>query len=334
MSVVAVNSVEPEAELGRGGGPAEYVLDGNRDTYWHTKWQGGVDPLPHHLTVKLADEAVQVGRVTLTPRQSSNGSGRVNEYELLAATGPDCTAATYTKVAEGSFPGDVASALTDRVITLDQPVDANCLQVRYLSTWGGVRGADPISPAETVGSLAEFNVETVSGEVTPPTRPEIVIPEGTVEIADGDLTVRMHPGFPQVVDYRLGDKQLAGRLGDALTSILVNEEEQPVTVGAPVKSDDGRSATYALTFPNLEGVSFDAVASVKEGVFTLTLTGLVDPDNDVRRVRIPNHDLVTVTSDDAASQLTAGRISPDRNNVADSFDNVAASAPVPCGAPT
>ena len=97
-------------------------------------------------------------------------------------------------------------------------------------------------------------------------------------------------------------------------------------MSAPAKASDGKSATYKLTFPNLPGVSFDAVASVKDGVFKLTFTNITDPNKDVNRIRIPNHDLVSVTSDDASAQLTAGRISVDRANVADSFENVAKTA--------
>lgn len=87
MSVVEVDSVELSGE--GTNGPAALALDGNKDTYWHTKWQGTADPLPHHITVKLADQAVNLGRVTLTPRQSSNG--RVNEYELWTAPSRACT---------------------------------------------------------------------------------------------------------------------------------------------------------------------------------------------------------------------------------------------------
>ncbi|AQP43516.1 discoidin domain-containing protein [Tessaracoccus flavus] len=168
MSVVEVDSVELTGE--GTNGPGELALDGNIDTYWHTKWQGGIDPLPHHITVKLADEAVSLGRVHLTPRQSSNGSGRVHEYELHTAVG-DCETATYAKVAEGSFPGEVATYSEVRTITLDEPVDATCAKVVYLSSWGGAKGSDPISPVEQVATLAEFNADTATDSGVDPTDP-------------------------------------------------------------------------------------------------------------------------------------------------------------------
>lgn len=330
MSVVEVDSVE---SVGEGAnGPGALVLDGDSSTYWHTKWQGGIDPLPHHITIKLADAPVQLGRVKLTPRQSSNGSGRVNEYELLTATG-DCSSASYTKVAEGSFPGDLATALQDRVITLDAPVAASCVQVRYLSSWGGKSGSDPISPAEKVATLAEFNADIASGtppQPTPTPTPEPGSPlvpdvvDGAITLQDGDFSVTLHPAFPQVIRYDLGDKTLVGRKGAALKAMTINGTSQAVEVGKPVV--DGASATYPITVPGLPGVSFDAVATVKGSVLRLELANLKDSDRVVQRIQIPNHDLVSVGSVDTGAQLTAGLMTVNRAAKGDAFENVAKTA--------
>ncbi|GAA4898315.1 hypothetical protein GCM10025789_15200 [Tessaracoccus lubricantis] len=328
MSVVDVNSVETTGE--DTNGPAALVLDGNIDTYWHTQWSGTVVDPPHHLTVKISDIPVQLGRVRLTPRQSSNGSGRVNAYELWTSASA-CTADTsdFVKRAEGSFDGLVVNNKIEREITFP-PVDATCVKVVYLSTWGGHVAGEETSRVENVGSLAEFNADTATGDaptptptVTTPTAPpaEIVIPEGAIELVDGDFKVRLHPDFPQVVDYRLATQQLAGRMGAALTTILVNEVEQPVTVGTPVVAADGKSATYELTLPNLDNVSFDAVVSVADDTLKFTLTNIPADDYSVKRIRIPGHDLVTVRG--AQAQLTAGMINVDRNVSGDRFEPLA-----------
>ncbi len=320
MSIAKVSSAMP-------ADPATNVLDGKVETIWHSQWSPAEAPPPHNLDIRIADVPVALGRVHLTPRESSNGSGRIRDYKLLTATG-DCATATYTERASGTFPGDRGSRTEARTITLPEPADATCVRVSYLNSWGG--GTDDPSPATTAASLAEFNADTAAddGVVIEPADPkaiEVVVPAGAVELADGDLKVRMHPGFPQVVDYRLGDKQMPGRVGDALTSVLINEVEQSVTVAAPTEAADGKSATYKLTFPGLPGVSMNAVASVADGTFRLTFTDIVDPGKDVNRLRIPNHDLVTVGSADAASQLTAGMMNLNRGTNGDRYENVAAT---------
>ncbi|MBB1482733.1 hypothetical protein H5392_02510 [Tessaracoccus sp. MC1865] len=70
--------------------------------------------------MKISDEPVQLGRVSLTPRQSSNGSGRVNEYEVWTSAS-DCTAETggFVKQAEGELDGLVANSKLVRGITFD-----------------------------------------------------------------------------------------------------------------------------------------------------------------------------------------------------------------------
>lgn len=71
MSVVFVDSVE---ESGEGAnGPAKLILDGDPATYWHTKWSPEKDELPHMFIVDLGKSVDDLGRIVLTPRQSSNG---------------------------------------------------------------------------------------------------------------------------------------------------------------------------------------------------------------------------------------------------------------------
>ena len=86
--------------------PISNTLDGNPDTIWHTKWQNGKDPLPHWIVFKLGDEAVDLGKVEITPRSSSNGSGRMHDYELYTADTKTCNNAAFSSakpVAAGSY---------------------------------------------------------------------------------------------------------------------------------------------------------------------------------------------------------------------------------------
>jgi endo-alpha-N-acetylgalactosaminidase len=319
MSIVEADSVEGEQA------PAN-VLDGSVATIWHTAWSEGKDPLPHHLSVRLADEPVELARVRLTPRQDSNGSGRIGDYEIHASTDAECADGAYEKVAGGGFGGELADATTERVITLDEPVEASCLKVVWLSSWGG-RAQDPVtSPPEEVASLAELNVDVV-GEPADPDPIVVVPPEGTVEITDGDLSVRLHPDFPQVVDYTLGGASLAGRYGAAHTSLEIDDVARDVEVSAPEVSADGASATYHLTVPSLPGVSLDAVLSVEDGVFTWTLTDIVDPDGAVHRIAVPRLDLASANGTEDGAQVVAADLSVDRARSGDQFYDLASQQP-------
>ncbi len=319
ISLVDYSSEELTGE--GSNGPAALVLDGDPNTYWHNQWQGEAAEPPHSLTFQLAEEPVELGRFHLTPRQDS-GSGMIRDYEIRTAAG-ECATADYTSVQSGTLSFE--NRTEDRVIALDAPVQANCVQVVWNGSWGG-DGSE-----QTTATLAEFNADTgfeegdgdgASGDAEPIV---VEVPDGAVELTDGDFRVRLHPDFPQVIDYRLGEEQMAGRLGEALGSVLINEAEQAVEVAAPVVADDALSATYAMTFPGLPGVSMDAVASVADNTFTLTFTNIVDADNDVNRLRIPGHNLVTVGSADAEAQLTAGMLNVNRTVNGDRFENVAAT---------
>jgi endo-alpha-N-acetylgalactosaminidase len=319
MRIVEADSVEGDQV------PAN-VLDGSPATIWHTAWSGGKDPLPHHLSVQLAEESVELVRVRLQPRLDSNGSGRIGDYEIHTSTDPECADGAYEKVAEGGFGGELADASKERVITLDEPVTANCLKVVWLSAWGG-RAQDPVtSPPEEVASLAELNVDVVGDPAAPD---PIVVdpPEGTVEITDGDLSVRLHPDFPQVVDYTLGGASLAGRYGAAHTTVRIDEVTRDVEVSAPELAADGASATYRLTVPSLTGVSFAAVLSVEDGVFTWRLTDIVDPDGAVHRIAVPRLDLASAHGDEPGAQLVAADLSVDRAVSGDHFYDLAAQEP-------
>lgn len=318
MTAVAADSVETTGE--GTNGPLELILDGKTDTYWHTKWQNGIDPLPHWFIVKLGDAPVDLGRIDLVPRQSSNGSGRVGEYEIFALnTSGSCDAAAFEKaepITSGSF--DAEDNSSTRQITFT-PAKADCVKVQYNSTWGGD------GSAEKVASLAEFQAFTATEQEPPdPSEaPKIVVPEGALEITDGTVTVRTHPAFPQVVDYRMGDAQMAGKFGDPLTQMVIDGTNQTVTVGEAKVSADGTSVTYPITFPGLEGASMNAVISVKDQALTYTLTDIVDPNKAINRIDIPGLDLVSLTEQDSAAQILPARMSVSRESSGDKLINLA-----------
>lgn len=154
--------------------------------------------------------------------------------------------------------------------------------------------------------------------------PGVSVPDGALAITDGNLTVRTHPDFPQVVDYRLGGRQLAGRYGAALTSMTVDGVVQPVTVGKATAT--GSSVSYPVTFDQLPGASLKAVISVKDGAVTYALTGITDPQRKLNRISIPDLDLVSVNGSDPQAQIMATTLSVNRAVSGDKLITVAGAA--------
>lgn len=326
MRVVDVNSVERTGELPNG--PVEKILDGDPNSFWHTAWATGVVPPPHHFTVKISDTEVNLGKIALSPRLSSNGSGRVRAYQLFTSTDANCAADTFTAQVSGEFDGEIANKTAIREIVLPTPVPATCVKFVQSSSWGGQNGTDPVSPPENVASLAEFNAYTAVAVETPdqPVDPTPVDPEvpaeNTLTLTDGTLSVQMHKNFPQVIRWDLGGQSVAGNTGNALTSIKINEVVKAVTVTPAVKTNEN-TARWAISV-NGTGDSFDAVATVVDGTWQLKLENLVDADNSINRVVFPNLNLVTLKSSDPGATVAGAVIGVNRGVNNDSFDAVAA----------
>ncbi|MFG2558806.1 discoidin domain-containing protein [Streptomyces sp. NPDC048496] len=135
MRVVEVDS---EETVGEDGGAAN-VLDGDPATFWHTRWYGGTDPLPHHIVLDLG-ENLEVADLRYLPRQQS-ANGRIAGCEVWVST--DRTA--WTKVATGTFANTTA----------EQTVTLNGTPARYLKLVATSSHAGPWTTA------AELNVTRV-----------------------------------------------------------------------------------------------------------------------------------------------------------------------------
>ncbi|WP_311591099.1 discoidin domain-containing protein, partial [Trueperella bernardiae] len=327
------DSVETTGE--GANGPAKLVLDGNTDTYWHTKWNPAKDPLPHKLVVDLGESVEGLGRIVLTPRQSSNGSGRFGNFNVSVSTDAECanpeayaskdSVPDFESVADESIPAAPDAGKLAPVNVDFEPTAARCVAVTINSTWGGN------DSAEQVAALSEFAAFTAA-ENEPGTEPEpaapleVVIPEGAPEITDGQLTVHTHPAFPQVVDYQLGEKQMPGKFGDALTSVNIDGKATPVVVGDPSVSADKTAVTYPVSLPSVSG-SFDVVISVKDQVLDYRITNITDPEKKINRIQIPGLDLVSLDSvADATAMVGGARINTNRAANPDSFLTVASTA--------
>lgn len=97
-----IRSFSSQETVGEGAnnGRAVHAIDGNNTTFWHTKWSGGSDPLPHEIQIDLGTSYALSGLKYL-PRQDGGTNGIINNYEVYVSNDP---ANWGTAVATGTFP--------------------------------------------------------------------------------------------------------------------------------------------------------------------------------------------------------------------------------------
>jgi len=83
MSIYYVDSEETVSE----NSPASKAIDGNPNSFWHSKYGGGIDPLPHEIQI-LLPETIDIEGFTYLPRQNQS-NGRIANYEIYVSTDPD-----------------------------------------------------------------------------------------------------------------------------------------------------------------------------------------------------------------------------------------------------
>ncbi|MEV4776903.1 endo-alpha-N-acetylgalactosaminidase family protein [Microbacterium sp. LWH12-1.2] len=143
----------------------------------------------------------------------------------------------------------------------------------------------------------------------------------------GTLEVRASSGFPQVITYTDRDSGAVMNGNDtALTSLEINGTAHAVEVTSEKTSKN--SARYQITPGDLPGVRLTAEISVKKNVVTLAITEIIDPDGVVKSLRIPGHNLVTVSSAEPGAAVAAANLSVDRNASGDVFLPVTAETPL------
>ncbi|SIQ06949.1 F5/8 type C domain-containing protein [Cellulosimicrobium aquatile] len=104
LRVHDVSSEETAAEQA----PATNAIDGDPDTFWHTRWSGAAQPYPHHVTLDLG-AAYDVTGLQYTTRQDA-ANGRMAAYEVyVSADGVEWG----DPVASGSFTATLAPQTVD-----------------------------------------------------------------------------------------------------------------------------------------------------------------------------------------------------------------------------
>lgn len=64
-----------------GSGVAQYAIDGNVNTMWHTRYSGSVASAPHHITIDMGKTEYIKGFLA-TPRMDSSTNGLIRKYRF------------------------------------------------------------------------------------------------------------------------------------------------------------------------------------------------------------------------------------------------------------
>lgn len=79
-----IKEVSSQETVGEGpnNGLARFILDGNKATFWHTKYLDGLDQLPHHLVIDMQQPQSLLG-LNITGRQGSeHGNPNIVDIQL------------------------------------------------------------------------------------------------------------------------------------------------------------------------------------------------------------------------------------------------------------
>ena len=83
----------------QGEADAEFAIDGDPGTFWHSEYNKTVTKHPHVLAVDLGKEREFSG-ITYLPRQDGSSNGRVKDYSVDVSTDGE----KWQPAAKGSFP--------------------------------------------------------------------------------------------------------------------------------------------------------------------------------------------------------------------------------------
>ncbi|MPQ44444.1 exo-alpha-sialidase [Clostridium tarantellae] len=101
-------------ELDKENNSAKSVLDSNKNSMWHTKWDEA-NTLPHSITINLGRE-YELNKIGFLPRQEGSSNGIITEYELALSN----DGVNFNKISEGTWTyGNNYSDRSEKIVTFD-----------------------------------------------------------------------------------------------------------------------------------------------------------------------------------------------------------------------
>ena len=119
--VVRADSAEPDFE-------ANYAIDGDANTMWHTAWTPQTPGFPHEIQIEFK-QPMTIRCFTVLPRQDGNQNGWIKDYACYVS---DDGQAWGEPVAQGTFTDDANL----KTVTLREARRARFLRLVALSSFG------------------------------------------------------------------------------------------------------------------------------------------------------------------------------------------------------
>lgn len=91
-----------------GEGKAEAAIDGNPETYWHSRWSSNPTKVPHEIVVDMGNEHTTSGFYYL-PRQDGGVNGRIRSYEFYGSI----DGKSWELLAKGEFKNESSRQRVD-----------------------------------------------------------------------------------------------------------------------------------------------------------------------------------------------------------------------------
>ena len=215
----------------RPNGPAAAAIDGDPATFWHTKWQGGSDPFPHHITLGLpAGKTCKVTGFEYAGRRG-NTNTRAKDYTLSVST----DSRQWTEVASGRLENTDAPQAVN--LPADKVTEARFVKMTQLSSQNGdaFGGAAEIR----VGALCTEAGATPSASPSPSAGPT-VSPSVSPSAGPGGVPEGTKPAYVSAVESAGtgsvlvgdwdgdGDLNWAVRVGSRVVFYVDNVVDAPV----------------------------------------------------------------------------------------------------------
>lgn len=130
-------------------GPKENLVDGDPNTYWHSAWSSGVEPLPHWIQINFA-EPQEMGAIKYWFRKSANTSGRPSQWGLEVSDNGQ----SWERVWESKENLPISNNSIEHSVTFDKNYSAKHFRVMILKNGSG-----------TFAHLGEISFHTMNAKI-------------------------------------------------------------------------------------------------------------------------------------------------------------------------